>query len=209
MRPRQLRRRQARFPMRPRCRPPVTHTRRRGLRMRGCQWPPVRARGLMHPRPPRPERLAPLFRRELRAGGERLNRNGFVLRATLDHGEHAPLVRGERDVSARSNPNVEDVRAALLDVEEIPRGEVEHGRCRCLVRDLEAVDEKIRNSRGLGAEDECEQPRRRTRRRSKRVREGGGREPEERADDGTSDHKRLDVPRFISPKSCRFTPAPC
>ncbi len=85
-------------------------------------------------------------------GRERLGGHDTVTGVTAQMLQHTQLVRGERLVRRGPQPNVEDLRPAPLDLDDVPRGEIDE-RCRDgLLRDAKVVDEEVRNGGRLGTE---------------------------------------------------------
>jgi len=71
--------------------------------------------------------------------------------------EHTLLVRVQLLGHSRPEPDVEDTRAALLDVDDVPRRQVDQRRGHRVVGDTEVVGEEVRDRGRLGTE--LERPR--------------------------------------------------
>lgn len=71
--------------------------------------------------------------------------------------EHPTFVRCQSFVGRLSQPDVEDPRALLLDVDDVPRREIEQRRGDGVVGDAEAVGEEVRDGGGFGSQ--LERPR--------------------------------------------------
>jgi hypothetical protein len=91
--------------------------------------------------------------------------------------ENTALVGGEGGVAQGTKAHVEDAGPPLLDVDDVPRREVDQGRRNSLVCGAKAVDEEVRDRRRLGAEVERSRPDRRPRRHARDENEPGGDEP--------------------------------
>jgi hypothetical protein len=98
-------------------------------------------------------------------------------RARSEVVEDASLVRREALVARRAKPNEEGSGPALLDVDDVPRGEVDQGRGNRVVGHPEAVREEVDDRRRLAAELERPGTDRRLRRRARDEDGRRGREP--------------------------------
>ena len=98
--------------------------------------------------------------------------------------EHASLVRGQLLSGLGAEANPEDARASLLDLDDVPGGEVDQCGRDGLVRHAEVVDEEVRDRRRLRPEVERRGPDRRLGGMPGGVQDGGACEPERAGREG-------------------------
>ena len=139
------------------------------------------------------ESASPARRLVLRPGRQRARRNDAVASVLAEMIENTPLVRGERHVARRTKPNVEHTGAALFDVDDVARGEVDQGRRHRIVGDAEAVDEEARDGRRLDAEVERPRPDWGHRRHAREEQEPRDDEPSGASRNGSDDEQEIGV----------------
>ena len=98
--------------------------------------------------------------------------------------ENATLVGREHLLARRAKTDVEDAGAALLDVDDVPRREVDQSRGDGIVGHAEAVGEEVHDRRRLGTEVERPRTDRRVRRGTRDEDDAGGGEPADGRGDG-------------------------